>query len=93
MCICICICICIVIFQWWCPHSSVLYGLRKNVTGRETSLEEDIKQGFLSNPAPENPDYDEDLCLGFVFVFVFVFTRRRHKAENPDYDKDLCLGP
>ena len=54
---------CIVVFQWWCPHSSVLYGLRKNVTGRETSLEEDIKQGFLSNPAPENPDYDEDLCL------------------------------
>ena len=61
--VCICICICIVLFQWWCPHSSVLYGLRKNVTGRETSLEEDIKQGFLSNPAPENLDYDEDLCF------------------------------
>ena len=59
----VCICICILVFQWWCPHSSVLYGLRKNVTGRETSLEEDIKQGFLSNPAPENPDYDEDLYL------------------------------
>ena len=65
----VCICICILVFQWWCPHSSVLYGLRKNVTGRETSLEEDIKQGFLSNPAPENPDYDEDLYLD-IYLYL-----------------------
>ena len=57
--------ICIVIFQRWCPHSSVLYGLRKNVTGRETSLEEDIKQSFLSNPWL--------WWWGFVFVSVFYF--------------------
>ena len=75
---CYWICICTCIFQRWCPHSSVLYGLRKNVTGRGTSLEEDIKHGFLSNPAPQNPDYHQGSYLHFSSLLDAPACQKRY---------------